>query len=497
MKKIYKICLLTMALATVVTGCTGDFLNVNENPNDPTVSTPDLTLPSAEQTFARLNATSMTELGNYIMYNWSVPSNWQAQGDLFRYNVTTTFYSTIFETSYGTIFKNLTYVKNYEDPTGQVEYSAYDDIANIIEGFQYQYLVDLYGDVPFTEANQRTANLTPKYDDAETIYKAVIDTLTNAASSALNLPDNAQDPGSQDIIFGGNMSQWAQFANTIKLRMLVRLSNTGQDSYIKEQIASIDANGAGYITGDVVANPNYSNNDDKQNPYYSYYGFQTSGTRQDRNNFTVATDYTINYLQNTNDPRLERLYAPSQNADEFKGAEQNINQPGEGFTTKDLSQIGPGLLKSSAQDQPIMLLSEALFLQSEAVLRGYISGDAKDLYQQAIAASFQYLGVDDTANPVDEYYAQDINNVSWDASSNKYEAIITQKWIALNGTSSIETWIEYTRTGFPANLPTSKSAVESRRPVTLLYPSSEYSRNQNNVPARTPADAFTKTPFWK
>lgn len=260
----------------------------------------------------------MTELGNYIMYNWSVPSNWQAQGDLFRYNVTTTFYSTIFETSYGTIFKNLTYVKNYEDPTGQVEYSAYDDIANIIEGFQYQYLVDLYGDVPFTEANQRTANLTPKYDDAETIYKAVIDTLTNAASSALNLPDNAQDPGSQDIIFGGNMSQWAQFANTIKLRMLVRLSNTGQDSYIKEQIASIDANGAGYITGDVVANPNYSNNDDKQNPYYSYYGFQTSGTRQDRNNFTVATDYTINYLQNTNDPRLERLYAPSQNADEFK-----------------------------------------------------------------------------------------------------------------------------------------------------------------------------------
>ena len=63
------------------------------------------------------------------------------------------------------------------------------------------------------------------------------------------------------------MTRWAQFANTVKLRMLVRLSNTGQDSYIQDQIASINANGAGFITSDVTANPGYSDNAGQQSPF--------------------------------------------------------------------------------------------------------------------------------------------------------------------------------------------------------------------------------------
>lgn len=490
--------LLVIAASVMTVSCSEDFLDVNENPNDPSVSTPGLTLPVAQETFADLNGTTMVELGQYFMYNLAVPSNWSANSDLLRYNVTSGFYTSIFEASYASIFKNLTYVENYTDESGAVDYTAYDAISETIKGFQYQYLVDLYGDVPFSEANLRGENTTPKYDEAEAIYKAEIDSLTTAANSALNLPDNAENPGDNDIIFNGDMEKWAQFANTVKLRMLVRLSNTGQDSYIQEQINSIQANGAGFITSDVTANPGYSQNENQQSPAYGYFGFETNGVETDEHDFMVATDYTIDYLESKNDPRLERLYAEAQNGG-YKGVEQSIDLPGEGFTSEDLSKIGPGILKSPDQDQPIMLLSEALFLQSEAVYRGYLPGGedvAKDLYEQAIEASFAYLGVEDASTAAEEYYTQPLENVSWDASSNKIEAIITQKWIALNGTSSIESWMEWIRTGYPANLPTSTDS-DGVRPVHLLYPTSEYSTNSENVPATSKDDAFNNPPFWK
>lgn len=494
--------LLILSMLVVSVSCS-EFLDVNENPNDPAISTPSLTLPVAQASLASLNATSMTYLGQSIAYNWATPSNWSANGDLTRYAITTGFYSNIFETSYVDIFKNLTYIETYEDPTGAVDYSAYQVISKTLKGFQYQYLVDLYGDVPYTEANQRGANTTPKYDDAETVYKANIDALTAAANLALNLPSNAENPETKDIIFGGDMQHWAEFANTIKLRMLVRLSNTGQDAYIREQIALIDANGAGYITADVNSNPGYSDAENRQSPFYGYFRNVNTNLQTNRGDYTVGSDFTIDYLTNTNDDRLERLYTGAANGGAFKGAPQSTILPGTGFTSDDLAKVGPGLLKSADQDQPIMLLSEALLLQSEAIVRGYIAGtdaDAQALYEEAIEESYIYLGVGATnaasVTAAQTYYGQNTNNISWAASTNKIAAIINQKWIALNGTSSIELWIEKTRTGFPANLPIPAESG-GVRPVSLLYPSSEIGRNSNNVPAQTAADAFTNNPFWK
>jgi len=496
--KIIKSCVVLL-LATLTTASCSDYLDVNENPNNPAISTPSLTLPVAQRDLAALNARSMTYLGQYFAYNWATPSNWSANQEFSRYEVNSGFYATIFETSYGTIFKNLTYVENYEDKSGAVDYSAYKAISATLKGFQYQYLVDLYGDVPYSEANQRSANITPKYDDAQEIYKAVISSLTSAATTALNLPTNAENPGTADIINGGDMTEWAKFANTVKLRLLVRLSNTNQDAYIKAQIALIEANGAGYITSDVTANPGYSDNVDKQSPFYGYFRNPSTGTETDRGDYTVASDYTINYLTTTNDPRRNRIYAPAQTGGAFKGAPQVTTLPGVGFTSKDLSKVGPGLLVSVTQDQIIMGLPEALLLQAEAIQRGYIAGGdaaAKAKYDAAILASFNQLKVPSAATAAATYLAQEQSNISWTASTNKIQAIITQKWIALNGISSIELWIEKTRTGFPAGLPIPAEGGGTR-PVRLLYPSSEISRNSENVPPQTAQDAFTANPFWK
>lgn len=486
--------MLVLATAAVTISCSEEFLDVNNNPNNPPVSTPGLTLTVAQQNFAVLNATSMNYLGNFIVYNWATPSNWSANQELIRYQVNNTFYSNIFETSYGTIFRDLTYVKDAVDPSGAADYGNYDVIVETLKGFQYQHLVDLYGDIPYSEANLRGANTTPKYDDAETIYKSVIDSLTTAATLALNPADNAEDPGSSDIIFGGDMTKWAQFANTIKLRMLVRLSNTGQDSYIQTQIGLIDANGAGYITEDVSSNPGYSQNANQQSPFYGYAGYNEAGEELDRHDFTVASDYLIAKLQENNDPRIDLLFNLPANGTAHKGVKQAISLPGTGFTSNDLSKIGDGLLKSPDQDQPLMLLAEALFLQAEAAVRGYTSGGdaaAMELYNQGIEASFDYLG----AEGAEAYYSQPIENVSWEASSNKIEAIITQKYYALNGVSGIESWIELTRTGYPFGLPIPEDS-DGKRPVRLLYPSTEYARNADNVPPTTTADAFNNPPFW-
>lgn len=497
---INKTAILLLLVGMVGISCdTDEFLDVNENPNNPSISTPSLTLPVAQQDFAALNARTLTYLGNQLAVNWATPSNWSANSVYMRYDFTANDFSNVFEQSYLNIFKNLTYVETYEDESGAVDYSAYKVISNVIKGFQYQILVDLYGDIPYSEANLRGEITTPKYDDAETIYKSVIDKLTAAAILALDLPDNAEDPGSQDIIFSGHMDDWAAFANTIKLRMLVRLSNTGQGSYISEQIASITANGAGFITSNASSNPGYTTSTSKQSPFFDYFVIPVSGNEQDRGDYTVLSDHTSSYLSDTNDPRLAFLYTESASGHDFKGAVQSTVLPGTGFTSNDLAKVGPGLLISAEQDQPIMLLAEALFIQAEATVRGYLPGGdaaAKILYQAAITESFTQLEVPDASTVAEAYYTQLILNVAWEFSPDKIEAIITQKWIALNGTSSIESWIDLTRTGFPLGLPIPDES-QGVRPVRLLYPASETSRNSNNVPAQSANEVFTDFPFWK
>src|SRR5690606_11259844 len=263
---------------------------------------------------------------------------------------------------------------------------------------------------------------TPVYDDAETIYKDVISKLTDAAILAGSVSDSAENPSDGDIIFNGDMEKWAQFANTIKLRMLVRLSNTGQYAYINEEIAKINANGHGFITEDVSSNPGYSNDlEARQSPFYGYF-LKTDGEEEDRKDFTVASDYTIDYLTNTNDPRLAYLYESAVNdhneneiEDDFKGVYQAVDLPGSGFTSNDLSKVGRGLLKAPDQDQVIMSLAEALVIQAEAVQNPDINlaGNAQALYEEAITSHFEYLGVEDASVAATAYFSQNIDNVGW------------------------------------------------------------------------------------
>ena len=99
-----------------------------------------------------------------------------------------------------------------------------------MKAYHFQILVDCYGDIPYSEALGRSLEATPKYDDAQTIYEDLIVQLTEAITLIKNAPENVVIPGDDDAMFGGDMDEWIKFANTVKLRILVRQSDmTGRD----------------------------------------------------------------------------------------------------------------------------------------------------------------------------------------------------------------------------------------------------------------------------
>ena len=119
----------------------------------------------------------------------------------------------------------------------------------------------------------------------------------------------------------------------------------------------------------------------------------------------------------------------------------------------------------------LLTAAESYFLQAEAAHRGWISGDAQTFFQNGITASFNMLG----ATGASGYIAASdgVNLIGWTGSSNKIEAIMTQKWIALCGINAIESFIDYNRTGFPA-VPLSLIAEQSQLPYRMLYPASVF-----------------------
>lgn len=509
MKYIYKYILILIGVASI-SSCSDDFLDMNTDPNNPTEVTPELVLPvaqtySAEILFYDGGGRHANTLGNMMAYTWSQADGYSWYYDEFQYLLNGTFYSDIWDDTYNQPLRNYKELLNYEDPI----YNNYRAIAKIMMSYHFQMLVDAYGDIPYSEALARGENTTPAFDDAQSVYDSLIVDLSDAIN-LIKSSDDVEDlanPGTADVMYGGDMSSWIKLANTLKMRILIRESGLSEkQSYIQQEFAQITNEGSGFITENASVNPGYQNQEDKQNPFWRSFGLTVAGNKQNNFNATTATDYAIEFLDNINDPRINYIYEQPETG--HKGVQQGLQQYPDEYTSEFVSNLGEGLLKDATQNAPLLTASESYFLQAEAALKGYIDGDAQEFYQNGIAASFEYLETeelrdtdnDPSTDPVlveadpEDYYTQNIENVSWSASSNKLEAIITQKWIALNGLNGFEAWIEYNRTGYPSDLPISRLAPGDNRPVRLFYPSSERSINGSNVP--TQPNAFTEKIFW-
>ncbi|WP_299254068.1 SusD/RagB family nutrient-binding outer membrane lipoprotein [uncultured Lacinutrix sp.] len=490
-KKLLMLCFASVALYS----CSESYLDVNTDPNNPTEVGPELILPVAQVYTANnlFGNRSANTLGNMLMYNWSQSDGFSWYYDEFEYQADATFYGGIFNQAYGSTLKQYHALTTLEG----AEFANYNAIGEIMKALQFQILVDAYGDIPYSEALQRGENPTPKYDDAEAIYDDLIVKLTQAIATINNAGASALVPSADDTMFGGDMDNWKKFANTIKLRILVRQSGmASKAAYIATEMNVITNEGSGFITSDVVNNPGYLNEEGKQSPFYADFGLTVSGETQNNGQATSASDFAVATLDGFNDARIDFIYAlpvdPLGAPGEHVGVPQGIlNYPSDNsLEPEHVSLLGPGILIDSTQDAPIFTLTEALFLQSEAAFKSILVGNAQALYEAGVTASFERLGATGAAT----YLTQGIPNTGWNASTDKLEAIITQKWIALNGINGFESWIEYNRTGFPANLPVSMLATTADRPVRLAYPNSEISSNSGNLPSQP--NVFTDKIFW-
>jgi hypothetical protein len=176
-----------------------------------------------------------------------------------------------------------------------------------------------------------------------------------------------------------------------------------------------------------------------------------------------------------------------------------------------------GILKSRSAAAPLFLATETYFLLAEAALKGHVlDGDAKSNFDKGIEASFAYLAISGTATAlpnvsanVATYKTDNAGKylVNFDlatTSDQKLEAIITQKYIALNILNSNEAWNEFRRTAYPKISGTdpistfvsiqSGSTHHDKLPVKLVYPQTEIDLNGDNVPENR--NPFQDRIFW-
>ncbi|WDF77705.1 SusD/RagB family nutrient-binding outer membrane lipoprotein [Mucilaginibacter sp. KACC 22773] len=502
--------LFSALMLTGIVGCQKGTFDVNKvNPNTPTSA------PSKYLLSASLTATaSLMHGGNSDMINnwmgyWTQSGGFTPSTTYVIYQITSSNYTGNFDNAYLNLSNYNLLLKNSASDPLQANFKG---IGMIMEAFVFQRLVDLYNKIPYSQAFATNATFSYKYDnDPAATYKALIAKCDSAVAVIGSAPAAAINPGAYDVVFGGTMTKWVLFAKTLKLKMLMRQTEAGLGSAAVATALS-GTTAADYLAVDAAVNPGYSNASSGQlNPFY--YNIIANATGQNGINTTYyrANSYAVKFYQDHNDPRVNYFYAPSgketiayttpsSDRSAVKGRAYGSTN-GNGESNSVISAIvgtgftATGTPKGPTQSAPLITAFESLFLQAEAIQRGYIAGDAKAVYNAAVAADFTFLG----APGASAYTNQADALTSYDSSPDKLTLIITQKWAAMNTVDPLESYSDWRRLGIPRDLPVSAypGVTVAHIPYRLPYPINETTLNGANVPSGgTGTDLFTSKIFW-
>lgn len=473
MKKIiYNIKFFILA-GIVLVGCTGNFEEINTNPNAPTK------VPTA---YLMTNAQRGIITQQYYFTTSLYAQHWSET----QYTNTSRYETaeSSFNAYYTSPLKDLQQVIDLntdEDTKGDASASGSNEnqiaVAKILQVLTFQYITDMWGDIPYSDALKGVDQFLPVYDSQDAIYASFVTTLTEAA----NMIDVNAAGMEGDIIYGGDMAKWRMFANALKMRVGIRMSNA--NSAAAAAAISSGIAGAFALPGDQALYP-YLEDAANDNPMWAH--------------FITRTDYgvsntLVDFMNAQNDPRLPIYADPATGTGVITGMPYGVAEAIAGSITN-ASISFPGMATMEATTPGlIMTYSEQLFIQAEAIQRGYISGDAAAVYNAAITANMLYWGVD----PADiaTYIAQP--GVAYDAAN--FEQLIgEQKWLSLY-TNGTEAWAEWRRLDWPALSP-APDAVEGRAiPRRRAYTQTEYELNEANVMEavnRQGADLFETRMWW-
>jgi len=368
--------------------------------------------------------------------------------------------------------------------------------------WSFSYLTNSWGDIPYFDAlkgDQSSGSLSPKYDPQKDIYTDMFAVLDKVSKDIAAAGANAGDLGSGDPIYGGDLTHWQRFANSLRARLALLLVNKDPATANAQLTAAFTAPGGVFQSNADNAELAWPGDGVYNNPWAGFFS-----TRDD-NRVSLAL---MNLLQSLNDPRIPLLAQPSPDDGTFKGAPNGLTAekaaPYICCSSRVTALMFPGntaygFFGGSGNSFPSFLLTyaEVALIQAEAANRG-VGGlnpaQAAGFYNAGVTASIEQWG--GSAADAAAYLAQP--SVAYLPGTPGLVRIAQQKWIALfsdGGTA----WAEWRRTCVPYTIAPGADASKANIPRRLQYSTTERSVNSANLDAaiaQQGADAFETRMYW-
>jgi len=446
-----------LGLALALSGCGDGLTELNVNPNEPVIVGAEFLLPTAIVAGAeRLHGSSLNMdlvglwVQHYAEHRYTIED---------RYEVTDGAISGHWTNMYAGPLRNIYEVVAKGEETDRPNVVA---VGTILRGWMMQAVTDLWGDVGYSQAllgRDSPPDMTVVYDTQAEIYAQLLAELESAGGM---LSQSGPKISQGDLLYKGDMDQWRKFANSLRLRMAMRLSDV--DASTASSVVSSALSGGVFTSNADNAVVKFVDNGVDVHPIFGY--------QRNRDDHSISATL-VDTLKSLNDPRLP-VYAQPNQAGDFVGTKNgDMSDP----PLTEVSQIGT-YFSSAATPAVIMSYSEVLFLRAEAAERGWASGSAGALYGEAITAAMSEIGVSQAE--ITAYLAQpQIQYLGGAAGLNQ---IWLQKWVSLFGNGP-EAYAEWRRTGIPQLQAGPDALNDGLIPVRLPYPDRERSLNREAVEA--------------
>ncbi|SOD20044.1 SusD/RagB family nutrient-binding outer membrane lipoprotein [Pedobacter xixiisoli] len=489
MIKNFKYMILPAMLLTVMS-CKKE-LDINTDPNNPTEMSSSRLLTSAEQSLGESLAITSGLSQTLSVYTHQLVVREEEDG--YKASGSTFAIQEAWNGMYIKTLSNLDAIIKQGTANSETKYVG---IAQILKAYTYSQLVDVFGDVPFSEShNLKVGTFYPKFDKGSDIYPALFTLLDQAITNLNSSTVNPAVPGTDDVIYKGSVSKWIKAANTIKLKLLLQQRRV--KNVATEVNALLTAGNLISTTDESFLLPYGPNGatDDRNPGFGDYYASQRSnyispwfyeilkGYNTDINNGIVDPRlpyYFYNQLRPTSagtqrteyrDGAFVSIYFSANGPDGDANQQDNMTLLGMypvGGKYDDGTGITGGKITAAsgtgAAPYRFITYADRLFMEAELIKEGVVTGDARAKFKAAMTEAFKqvdyvvttFVKPTQTVPAIYNTGATSPMNTYIDAVLAQYDAntakqlqyIITQKWISTFG-SAIDAYTDYRRTGFP------------------------------------------------